>query len=113
MTMKSDDFLHAMLESQKLEDDSAELLQIRARRDEVEQVLRASFGSSPTIRYGGSLAKGTLIKDSYDLDLVCYFARDDQDAGVTLEEIYENVEKVLSKHWYVERKTSALRVKSK
>ena len=111
--MKPIEFLHEMLREQTLSEDSTELAALREHRDEVEKVLRDTFGSSPTIRYGGSHAKGDLIKDSYDLDIVCYFPRDDEDAGDTLKAIYENVEKALSKHWNVERKTSALRIRGK
>lgn len=111
--MKPIEFLHEMLREQTLSEDSIELAALREHRDEIEKVLRDTFGSSPTIRYGGSHAKGDLIKDSYDLDIVCYFPRDDEDAGDTLKAIYENVEKALSKHWNVERKTSALRIKGK
>jgi hypothetical protein len=84
---------------------------LRARRDEIEKNIRAVFGSSPVIRYGGSKAKGTLVRDDYDLDLVSYFPRDDEDAGLSLEEIYNNVFDALSKHYTVEKKTSALRIK--
>lgn len=111
--MKPIEFLHEMLREQTLSEDSTELAALRERRDEVEKVLRDVFGSSPTIRYGGSRAKSDLIKDSYDLDIVCYFPRDDKDAGDTLKTIYENVEKALSKDWNVERKTSALRIRGK
>lgn len=111
--MKPIEFLHEILREQTLSEDSTELAALREHRDEVEKVLRDTFGSSPTIRYGGSHAKGDLIKDSYDLDIICYFPRDDKDAGDTLKAIYENVEKALSKHWNVECKTSALRIRGK
>jgi hypothetical protein len=109
--MTANEYLKKILESQTLADDSRELKALRAKRDEVEGHLRDAFGSSPTIRYGGSQAKGTLVKDSYDLDVVCYFPREDDGAGETLEGIYNSVKDVLSKHYYVEPKGSALRVK--
>jgi tRNA nucleotidyltransferase (CCA-adding enzyme) len=99
--MKADEYLQKILESQKLAEDSAELKTLRDRRDEIEGHLREAFGSSPKIRYGGSHAKRTLIKDSYDLDLVCYFARDGDAAGETLEKIYNSVKDVLTKHYPV------------
>lgn len=111
--MKTDTFLEEMLEHQKLGEDSDELKSLRDHRDMIETTLRNHFGSLPTIRYGGSHAKGTLIKDSYDLDIICYFSRDDTSAGDTLKEIYEKVSQILSEEWYVEKKTSALRVQSK
>lgn len=109
--MKPEEYLRKILDSQKLAEDSEELKLLRKRRDEIEGRLRAKFGSAPTIRYGGSQAKGTLIKDSYDLDLVCYFPREDDSAGESLEEIYNSVKDELSRYYSVEPKTSALRVK--
>jgi hypothetical protein len=109
--MTPHEYLEKILEAQTLAEDSRELKALRARRDEVETRLRDAFGSSPTIRYGGSHAKGTLVRDSYDLDVVCYFPREDDGAGATLEEIYNRVKEVLSHDYDVEPKGSALRVK--
>jgi hypothetical protein len=109
--MTPNEYLQKIIVSQTLAEDSDELKTLRARRDEIEAHLRKEFGNSPKIRYGGSQAKGTLIKDSYDLDIVCYFPRDDEDAGDTLEQLYTNVKNELTKHYQVEPKTSALRVK--
>jgi hypothetical protein len=100
-----------VLDSQALAEDSSELKALRSHRETIEECLREAFGSAPVIRYGGSQAKGTLIKESYDLDIVCYFPRDEEDAGDTLEQIYNNVKDVLSKDYFVEPRTSALRVK--
>lgn len=112
--MASTGYLQAVLKSQDLADNSAELTALTTRRKEVEGILRAAFpDSSPTIRYGGSRAKGTLIKESYDLDIVCYFPHDDTTAGETLEDIYNNVAKALEKDYSVERKRSALRLRDK
>jgi hypothetical protein len=110
--MKAKEYLEKILKSQTLAEDSDELKKLRERRDEVEKHLRDAFGSSPSIRYGGSQAKRTLVKDSYDLDLVCYFQRDDDTPGETLEEIYNKVKGELEKHYVVEPKTSALRIKN-
>ena len=52
-------------------------------------------------------------KESYDLDLICYFAHEDATAGESLKEIYESVESALKEDYYVERKTSALRLHSR
>jgi hypothetical protein len=64
--MTSNEYLPAVLKAQDLEDDSRELRDLRERRDEVEGRIREAFGDSPSIRYGGSQAKGTLNKDTYD-----------------------------------------------
>jgi hypothetical protein len=112
--MTTNEYLLAVLTSQDLPDDSAELKDLQARRKDVEAILRNKFSdSAPTIRYGGSKAKGTLIREYYDLDLTCYFAHDDTAAGETLKDIYDNVAAALEDSYYVEKKTSALRLKSK
>lgn len=110
--MTPNDYLLKTLDQQTLADDSDELQQLRDRRREVEDLLRADFGSSPSIRYGGSKSKGTMIKEAYDLDVVCYFPRDDGDAGGNLETIFENVKKSLSKKYVVLPKSSAIRLQS-
>jgi hypothetical protein len=84
---------------------------LRERRKDVETLLRESFPeASPTIRYGGSIVKGTVIKEYYDLDLVFYLPHDNTSAGETLKDIYENVRKALEKEYSVLSKTSALRI---
>jgi hypothetical protein len=107
------EYLEAVLADQVLPDDSQEMKDLRAHRDEVEAVLREAFSDAkPTIRYGGSKAKGTLIRESYDLDLVCYFPNGENAAGTTLKEIFENVRDELAQHYSVDPKTSALRLHS-
>jgi tRNA nucleotidyltransferase (CCA-adding enzyme) len=112
--MTTNEYLQSVLQSQDLPDDSNELKELQSHRKDVEALLRKEFAdSSPTIRYGGSKAKGTLIREYYDLDIICYFAYDDTTAGLTLEDIYNNMEKVLSTVYYVKKRTSALRLKSR
>jgi tRNA nucleotidyltransferase (CCA-adding enzyme) len=112
--MNTNEYLQSVLKSQDLPDDSDELKELQSHRKDVEALLRKEFAdSSPTIRYGGSRAKGTLILEYYDLDIICYFPYDDMTAGETLEDIFNNVEKVLSTVYYVEKRTSALRLKSR
>lgn len=109
--MSTNEYLQKVLKSQKLENDELEAL--KKNRGEVEKVLRDKFGSGPTIRYGGSKAKGTMIRDSYDLDIICYFESDDTSAGDTLKDIYDSVKKCLDSTYYVEPKKSALRIETK
>jgi hypothetical protein len=112
--MTNDEYLKAVLKSQKLPDDSDEMQELIQHRQEVETVLRDKFASAaPTIRYGGSKAKGTLIRESYDLDVVFYVPNDNNEAGETLKEIFDNVRNELAKHYYVEARTSAIRLRSK
>jgi hypothetical protein len=112
--MGDDEYLNKVLKGQDLADDSEELKELQQHRADVEKLLRKKFAeSNPTIRYGGSKAKGTLIRESYDLDIACYFAHDDTKAGETLEDIYNNVKKGLEEEYEVEPKTSAIRLLSK
>jgi len=111
--MTTDEYLTQVLESQTLTEDSEEIKEIRKHREDVESLLRAKYGSPPRIRYGGSKAKGTMIRESYDLDIHCYFSHDDTTAGDTLEQIFDDVAKTLEKGYLVERKRSALRLTSR
>lgn len=112
--MSEDRYLEEILESQTLNPEGQEIKDLRCRRDEVDKLLRKKFEkSSPTIRYGGSKAKGAMILEAYDLDVICYFDHEDKEAGETLQEIYENVEKALNDDYLVTRKPSALRLKSR
>ena len=95
-TMTDLEYLKEVLENQNLADDSAELKELQKHRKDVEGLLRDKFSeASPTIRYGGSKAKGTLNKEYYDLDIVCYFLHDATSAGKTLEDVYRNVRDAL------------------
>jgi hypothetical protein len=112
--MDKNEYLQKVLKSQTLASDSEELKTLQKHRADVEELLRKHFDeSSPTIRYGGSKAKGTMIREAYDLDVISYFPRDDTDAGGTLEDIYKNVSEALSSKYFVEPKPSALRIKDK
>lgn len=110
--MTPNEYLTKLLESQTLKEGSTELEDLRKHREAVETLIRAKF-PSPTIRYGGSKAKGTMVRDSYDLDLPCYFSNDDTSAGETLEEIFESVKAALEQDYWVEVKASALRLRSR
>lgn len=111
--MTASNYIDAVLREQTLTADSDELKRIRDERKKVEALLRREFKDAPpTIRYGGSMAKGTMIKAAYDLDLPCYFGHDDAGAGETLKEIFDNVKVALGKEFFVEPKTSAIRLRA-
>jgi hypothetical protein len=111
--MDTETYLRDVLNSQNLSSDSEELKALQDHRADVEKLLKKDFSnSSPSIRYGGSVAKGTLVKESYDLDVICYFNNDDTAAGETLEDIYYNAKKALENDYLIEEKPSALRLKS-
>lgn len=107
------DYLYDVLNSQNLDPDGPEMKALREERKKVEGILRIRFGYSATIKYGGSKAKGTMDKESYDLDIIQYFPHDDTSAGETLEEIYNNTRDALSDDYVVEPKGSALRLTEK
>ena len=110
--MDVDKYLEDILKAQTLKDDGEEMKALRSRRDEVEALLRKEFAKSNlVIRYAGSLSKGTMILESYDLDIACYFLNGDTQAGDALKDIFRNVRAALAKKYTVESKTSALRLK--
>jgi hypothetical protein len=111
--MTNEEYLNNILESQTLDANGDELNQLRRRRTEVEDLLRGKYGNAPSIRYGGSKAKGTMILESYDLDVICYFDNGDKTAGDTLQDIYESVAETCEGDYYIERKPSAVRLKCK
>lgn len=110
--MDPNDYLDKVLARQTFDDDDPELKQLRERRKKIEATLRSHFSeSSPSIRWGGSVAKETMIREAYDGDMTCYFPHDETDAGETLEQLYNNAAQALADEFVVERKASALRVK--
>ena len=112
--MTTNEYLKQVLAAQTLAKDSDEMTAVEEHRERVEELIAAAFpDATPTIRYGGSKAKGTMIRESYDLDVICYFPRDDSDAGWTLKDIYTNVRDALSTDYFVEEKSSALRLRGK
>lgn len=112
--MNANYYLKKVLEQQTLAEDSDEVKAMEQHRDDVEALLLDAFDdSSPDIEFGGSRAKGTMVKDNYDIDIICYFPREDSDPGDTLKEIYENVRDVLSDKYNVVERTTAIRLTSK
>ena len=110
--MTADEYLREVLDSQALGDDSDEVKALQKHRADVEKLIRENFKDTAlTIRYAGSKAKGTMNKESYDLDILSYVFSGDNTAGETLEDIYRNYKKALAKKYYVELKGSALRLK--
>jgi hypothetical protein len=108
--MTSNDYLEAVLRDQTFAPDSPELKELQVRGEEVKRLLTDEFGTAPRLREAGSKKKGTMIKESYDLDLACYFPHDDTTAGETLKEIYESVEAALAEKYHTVPKGSAIRI---
>ena len=111
--MTGNGYLQELLASEELKEGCDEIVALDADREEVDRILKEAFpNSNPTFTHGGSRAKGTMIREDYDLDEVCYFDNADTSPGETLEEIYDNVAVALEKNYAVVRKRSALRLKS-
>jgi len=111
MKMDSEKYLINILSRQSLPDDCAEVKAMQSEREKIEKLIRKEFsGKGLSIQYAGSYKKGTMIKDSYDLDIICYLDHDNNDAGETIEDIFENVKKALGKEYMVNAKKSALRL---
>jgi len=84
--MTADEYLREVLDSQALGDDSDEVKVLQKHRADVEKVICDNFKDTAlTIRYAGSKAKGTMNKESYDLDIISYVSAGDSTAGETLE----------------------------
>jgi Nucleotidyltransferase domain len=112
--MTGSEFLTALLASQRLADGSPELVALDKVRDEVERLIKSAYPYSIIhFTHGGSRAKGTMVREDYDLDLVVYFENEDDAPGETLEEIYENIAALLDASFTVRRKRSALRLRAK
>ena len=110
--MDTEKYLEQILKGQELDPEQEKAL--KSAWDGVEELLTAAFvDCNPTIRYAGSKIKGTMNKVSFDLDIACYFPKDDTSAGETLEDIYNNVKNFLAESYVVDPKTSAIRIKSK
>ena len=98
--MTSNEYLYQLLAQQDLAQDQLDTL--RTLRQQIEGQLSVLQGS-PRFYYGGSFAKKTMIRDSFDLDIVIYWPHD---CGYSLKDIYNAVGNVLKKHWkYVNSKT--------
>lgn len=106
-----DKWLADFLNEHTFTDDAQEVVDLLATKANVERLILTEFADGePEVDVAGSYAKTTMVKDTYDLDVVSYFANDDEAAGSTLEEIYANVKKALEKEYVVREKRSALRL---
>ncbi len=112
--MTPTEYLKRILEEQTLQNDDQELKDLRSRRREIQNTLLSEFSkSSPSIRWAGSMAKKTMIREAYDGDMTCYFDHDEVDVGSTLKDLYDATEMALSDDFSIERKRSALRIREK
>lgn len=91
--MSNQPYLEGILRAQNLQ--QAELNQLISLRKQIEEQLSV-FEGQPRFYYGGSYGKDTLIRASYDLDIVMYWP---QDCGYTLDGMFTAVRDRLRKHW--------------
>ena len=112
--MTPNEYLKKILEQQTFRNDDPELRDLRAWRQEIEKTLKAVLSKyNPSICWAGSMAKGTMIRASYDGDLTCYFVRDEERPSKTLKEIHTTVKEALEGSYRVDVKPSALRIRKK
>ncbi len=112
--METNKYLKEVLKQEALEDDGPELKELRSEREKIEKIILEKFSeSSPSIRYGGSKAKGTMIKSSFDLDITVYFDHNDTKCGSSLKEIFDNVTEAFSETYLPVPKNASIRLESK
>lgn len=82
--MNENEYLRSVIEAHQLDETSDEAVAAMTVKNEVERLIRSKLSSAvPVIEIAGSYAKGTMIRDHYDLDVVCYFQNDETEAGET------------------------------
>jgi hypothetical protein len=102
MSTGNNQYLSGILTGQNLT--NAELDNLRSLRQQIEVQLSVLEGS-PRFYYGGSFGKHTMIRASYDLDLVMYWPHT---SNYSIKGIYDAVGSILRKHWkFVNSKTVA------
>ena len=111
--MSPTDYLGKIVEKYSITRESDIAKTLQEARAKVEECIREEFGDVPTIRYGGSYAKCTMVSTSYDLDVLCYFPRDASDPGETLKAVFESVKTALETEYVVDPKRTALRISEK
>ena len=102
----SHQYLQQVLQSQQVP--ASEVSVLQATRSALESTLRDKYGVSPRIYYGGSYGKDTMIRASYDLDIIVYFPHTDT---TSLRDLYGGVYHTLkSSGLIVQPKTVAIRL---
>lgn len=101
------EFLDNLLKNQRIPDNFKK--EMDNDRVEIERIINQIPNlPNPTYYYGGSRGKKTMIKESYDLDLVIYFP---ETTECSIEEIYEYVARFMgSSNYDVYPKNVSIRV---
>lgn len=105
--MTGTEYLKQVLDQQDLT--SEEVAELKRCRTDVEDCLTNEFGRTPSIIYAGSMVKRTMVRESYDLDIVCRFP---ENSPETLKDLYERTYQSLAEAHVVQKKASAVRVLS-
>lgn len=104
--MTAHQYLTGLLLKQELQ--PTELGALRTFRDQIEAWLRADVGSLARFYYGGSFGKRTMLRESYDLDIILYFPPTENS---TLRQIFDRVRRRLTQgNLVVVPRTVALRL---
>lgn len=112
--MNDNEYLSGIIAAHEVTEGSAEAVAALAVMTDVEKLIRSKLKTAvPVIEVAGSYAKGTMIKDHYDLDATCYFLNGETEAGDTLEDIFNNVGKILEEEYKVTPKNASLLLSTK
>ncbi len=103
--MNPEKYLESLLSSQNLSLKQEE--ELESHKTEITNFLQTEFGAASMIKYAGSLKKGTMIRERYDLDIVCYFPYSDTRS---LKEIRQDVATHLGTKYLLRPKASAERI---
>jgi hypothetical protein len=104
--MSAHEYLSNLLAGQSLGEQ--ELALLRNNRAAIEQWLRGGIGAAPRFYYAGSYAKNTMLRHSYDLDIVVYFPANEPG---NLQQIFNRVhQRLLAGNLVVQPRTVALRL---
>jgi len=93
--MTNQQYFQSLLAGQRLQ--PSELSQLQGLRSSIEARLRVLEGS-PRFYYAGSYGKDTIIRASYDLDIVAYWPHN---TPYTLSGVFSAVGDQLKRHWNV------------
>lgn len=97
--MTPHEYLQTQLDNNKLSEE--EQNNVSERKQKIEDKLRGEFGSKiQSIKYSGSISKGTAVKNSHDIDIALHFKND---SFSTLKEMYDSVYDFLEKHYKVRK----------
>jgi hypothetical protein len=91
--MSNHEYLAQILAGQDLS--AAQVATLQQCREAIQNQV-AQLNGTPRFYYAGSYGKKTIIKESFDLDVVAYWP---EDCGYTLKDIFNAVGTVLQKQW--------------